>query len=65
MQKTGFDIESCFGVCIYLEWFIEFLSAKTHILELNSEKQKRRPLQQTSARLVPSPLRCLSPVIRF
>ena len=50
---------------IYSEWFIELLSAKTHILELNSEKQKRRPLQQTSARLVPSPLRCLSPVIRF
>ena len=37
----------------------------SHPMKLNSEKQKRRPLRQTSTRLVPSPLRCLSPVIRF
>ena len=37
-KKTGFDIESCFGVCIYLEWFIAFLSAKTHILVVELRK---------------------------
>ena len=44
---------------------VPFLNAIARILKLNSEKQKRRPLRQTYARLVPSPLRCLSPVIRF
>ena len=41
-----------------------FLTAFPRILKLNSGSQGRRPFQQTSARLVPSPLRCLFPMIR-
>ena len=43
---------------------VPFLNAMARILKLNSGSQGRRPFQQTSARLVPSPLRCLFPMIR-
>ena len=36
----------------------------SHPVKLNSGSQGRRPFQQTSARLVSSPLRCLFPMIR-
>ena len=43
---------------------VEPLIAFSHILELNSGSQDWRPLPDMSARLVPSPLRYISPVIQ-
>ena len=50
-QKAGFDIESCFGVCIYLFGVVGCVSNRdvSHTMELNSTSQKWRAFPETSA----------------
>jgi len=50
-KKTGFNIESCFGVCIYLFGVVGCVSNRdvSHTMELNSTSQKWRAFPETSA----------------
>ena len=65
IASTSQPIRTSFFTMLALVWSSgRFLTAKTHILKLNSDSQDWRPLPDMSSRLVPSPLHHISPVFQ-